>query len=84
MKIVSIIFCPNGQTAVGDEKGQQVPEYQGRHYESIELLKADGIDYRTIPDNPMSKEAIEELYAQINRGIQTNESYENDVIRHLG
>lgn len=48
MKITSIMFFPNGQTAVCDDKGQQAAKYQGKHHESIKALADDGIDWRTI------------------------------------
>lgn len=56
----SITFFPNNQTAVGNERGRQMPKYQGRHAESIALLAKDGIDWRDIPEiygSPQSRHA---------------------------
>lgn len=44
----SIIFFPNGQTAVCNRNGNQIAKFQARHAESIKLLKEAGIDWKTI------------------------------------
>lgn len=46
----AIFFFPNGNTAVCDRRGEQMPKYQRGHAESIDLLAADGIDWRDIPE----------------------------------
>lgn len=45
----SIIFFPNGLTAVCDSAGQQMPRYQRSHQRSIQLLARDGFDWKRIP-----------------------------------
>ena len=47
---VSIFFFPNGMAACCDQNGEQIPKYQGRHGAAIEALKADGYDWRTLPE----------------------------------
>jgi hypothetical protein len=47
----SIMFFANGTTAVFDIHGQQLPRYQrGWHGTTIAALLADGIDWRTLPE----------------------------------
>jgi hypothetical protein len=49
--IDSIIFFANGTAAVFDAAGRQVPKYQtGWHGTTIAALRADGIDWRELPE----------------------------------
>lgn len=43
-----IFFFPNGQTAVTNRAGEQIGKYQDRHAESVRLMAADNIDWRSI------------------------------------
>jgi hypothetical protein len=47
-KPVRIMFLPNGLTAVFDEDGKQMAQYQDFHMESIRKLDADGINWRKL------------------------------------
>lgn len=48
----AIIFFGSGRVAVFDGNRQQMPKYQTAesHGEAIEMLVADGIDWRKIPE----------------------------------
>jgi len=47
----SIVFFPNGNAAVCDQYGDQMPYYQkGNHAQVIKRLKKDGINWRDIPE----------------------------------
>lgn len=51
MRPATIIFFANGNTAVCDQNGKQMPRYQeGDHQTAIRLLHEDGIDWRDIPE----------------------------------
>lgn len=49
-KPYSISFFANGMVCVGDQNGNQIPRYNGRREEAIKALKADGYDWRELPD----------------------------------
>lgn len=44
----TIIFFHNGNAAVCDGIGQQIPKYQGTHDQAIKFLREDGIDWSTL------------------------------------
>lgn len=49
-KPYSITFFPNGMCCVGDNAGNQIPKYNGRHDYSVKALAHDGYDWSKLPD----------------------------------
>jgi hypothetical protein len=50
-KPTSIFFFPNGNVAVCDQYGQQMPKYQGsNHNDAVRLLEEDGYDWKHLAD----------------------------------
>lgn len=46
----SIFFYPNRMVAVCDERGEQVPRYQGEQKDALAAMEADGVDWKEIPE----------------------------------
>lgn len=45
---LSVIWFGNGVAAVFDDNGDQIPEFQGKHHETLEAFRKAGIDWTKI------------------------------------
>jgi hypothetical protein len=59
-----IAWFPNGMAAVFDERGNQVPEFQGRHSYTLQKLKDAGIHWTDVTEFgiPITQEKEEHLF----------------------